>query len=310
MKFACVIQGDLRHNTKLIIDSLSDKFDIIILSTWDSEKDKAREINCIKIFNSKPPNNGFSNRNLQQLSTINGINKAKELGCNYVLKWRTDMLPLKIDTGDLYRLSSLNVSDFMNSRIVTLAYRTYTTKIDWFSSIPDLFSFGHIDDMIMLWNDDDYDYQKSYNAPKQMIDEIPNINIINESTWTTESQLYTRFRISLQKKMHVNNLDHESIMKNYFTLIKISRYKIIWFSNNGWFRSIFQSYEHDWWTIDKWIGKKVIKKNELFYLNNSKLSKLKIKLNRIIIFYNCILQYFQFIFFKINSFFSSDSKIF
>jgi hypothetical protein len=305
MKSACVIQGNVRYNTELIINFLQKKFDIVILSTWQTEKNKVIDFNCIKIFNTIPSNNGFSNRNLQQLTTINGLKKAKELGCDYVLKWRTDMLPLKIDINDLYDLSTFNVEHGMNSRIVTLAYRTYTTEVDWFSSIPDIFSFGHIDDMILLWNDEEYDYSKSYNAPNQMLNDLHDKNIIdliNESTWTSESQLYARFRVSLQKKFHINNLEHELIIKKYFKLVKISRYKIIWFNNEGWFRSIFQSYEHNWWTVNDWLGKSRIKKNGLFYQNNSIVSKFKIKLNSIIILYNCIHQYIQFNFFKINSF--------
>lgn len=66
----------------------------IILSTWDDEPkeqlEKIAKLGAIIVASSKPENPGVMNVNLQLTNSLAGIRKASELGCEFVVKTRTD----------------------------------------------------------------------------------------------------------------------------------------------------------------------------------------------------------------------------
>jgi hypothetical protein len=64
----------------------------LIWSTWKGDESKYTK-NDIALFNHMPLEKGVGNIKLQQLTTVKGIEKAKELGYNRVFKWRSDMVP-------------------------------------------------------------------------------------------------------------------------------------------------------------------------------------------------------------------------
>jgi hypothetical protein len=64
----------------------------LIWSTWKGDESKYND-NDIVIFNELPNELGVGNIKLQQLTTNEGIKKAKELGYKRVFKWRSDMIP-------------------------------------------------------------------------------------------------------------------------------------------------------------------------------------------------------------------------
>lgn len=61
----------------------------IIFSTWEGDESKYDE-NDIVVFNKMPQERGIQNVILQQLSTYNGLLKAKELGFENAIKIRSD----------------------------------------------------------------------------------------------------------------------------------------------------------------------------------------------------------------------------
>ena len=61
----------------------------IIFSTWEGEESKYNE-NDIVVFNKMPQERGVQNVMLQQLSTYNGLLKAKEMGFENAIKIRSD----------------------------------------------------------------------------------------------------------------------------------------------------------------------------------------------------------------------------
>lgn len=261
MKTACIIQGNIRNGFELVLKEIQTHFDIVIVSTWEDEVEKVPDGDFIKIFSKKPEATGYSHRNYQRYSTARGIEKAKELGCEYVMKWRTDMLPTKLDVTQLIKWANYNMRNGVSSRIVTCAFRNLTVYDDWFSSIPDLFAFGHIDMMEMLWGDNGFDYTQMMNPPKQMlIDEGENwMNRADVSGyWCAESELYSIFKDRLQKKLAIG-LSHEKIAKNYIRLFDHYKLGIIWFGENGKFRPIFQAWQHPWWDELTWMDKKQIR---------------------------------------------------
>lgn len=254
MKIGCVIQGDIRRGTAQVLKELSSKFDVTILSTWVDDKHKAPHGDYSLVLSHKPLEFGLSNRNLQRLSTAKGIQAAKHAGCDYVLKWRTDMLPTRIDLNILLSWANFEIPKGMKSRLVMPAFRNLSVEPDWFSSIPDLFAFGHIDDMSMLWGGLDFDYSLSMNLPNEMLDDLNETSLNFNSMkdlYCSESELYAIYKSRVQKKLGVE-LNHSVIASKYFRLINYHRLGIYWFGRERGFRSIGQAWEHPWWTESTW----------------------------------------------------------
>jgi hypothetical protein len=254
MKIGCVIQGDIRRGTSQILQELPPKFDFTVLSTWADDECNAPSGDYSLVLSDKPPVAGLSNRNYQRLSTARGIQTAKEAGCDYVLKWRTDMLPTKLDVNQLLNWSNYKIPKGMNSRLVMPAYRNLSVEQDWFSSIPDLFAFGHIGEMEMLWGDSEFDFSLNMNLPSAMSNNLK--KILTDSArladlYCAESELYAIFRSRLQVKLDIE-LDHPTIASNYFRLFDYRKLGIFWFAKTSGFRSIGQAWEHPWWTEKSW----------------------------------------------------------
>ncbi|EGP5048092.1 hypothetical protein E4K24_000345 [Enterococcus faecium] len=80
----------------------------IIISTWDNlEKEdvaKFKSIGCHVVLSAYPNSSGRGNVNYQ--TSYAGIRKAKELGCKYVIKSRTDQ-----------RITKTNIVDYMRNLI-------------------------------------------------------------------------------------------------------------------------------------------------------------------------------------------------
>jgi hypothetical protein len=260
MKIGCVIQGDIRRGTSQILKELPQKFDFTVLSTWADDECNAPSGDYSLVVSDKPPVAGLSNRNYQRLSTVRGLQAAKEAGCDYVLKWRTDMLPTKLDVNQMLTWANYKIPSGMNSRLVMPAFRNLSVELDWFSSIPDLFAFGHIEEMEMLWGDSEFDYSLNMNLPNQISNDLKNPP--PDSTrlvdlYCAESELYAIFRSRLQTKLGIE-LDHPSIASDYLRLFDYRRLGIFWFAKTSGFRSIGQAWEHPWWTEKNWENEKAL----------------------------------------------------
>jgi hypothetical protein len=258
MKIGCVIQGDIRRGTKHVLALLPSKFDFTVLSTWDSDVHKIPSGNYTLVTSAKPKVTGLSNRNCQRLSASRGLQAAKEAGCDYVLKWRTDMLPTKLDLNQLLNWANFNIPKGMKSRLVMPAFRNLSVKPDWFSSIPDLFAFGHIEEMEMLWGDSEFDYSLNMNIPNEMSSELAKDFYFSaplDVLYSAESELYALLKSRLQIKTGIE-LNHPLVAINYLRLIDYQRLGIFWFANDKGFRSIGQAWEHAWWTESLWNNEK------------------------------------------------------
>lgn len=127
----------------------------IILSVWDDENAEflstEERKGTIVVRNVKPESGGFINLNYQLVSTLGGIKKAQELGCTHILKSRTDNRIYQ--SGFLEFLYSLlkqfpvNCSN-QTERIIGVDINTHKYGI----GISDLFQFGHINDMLKMWD--------------------------------------------------------------------------------------------------------------------------------------------------------------
>lgn len=254
MKIGCVIQGDIRRGTNWVLRDLPRKFDFTVLSTWAEDRHAAPHGDYLLVTNAKPSAPGLSHRNYQRFSTARGIQAAKEAGCDYVLKWRTDMVPVNLNLNLLISWATYEVPHGVKSRIVMPAFRNLSVEQDWFSSIPDLFSFGHVDEMELLWGDSGFDYSLNMNFPDEMLVDIEKFNLGDSrlsELYCAESELYAIFKSRLQSKLAIK-LNHPRLALDYFRLFDHRKLGVFWFAKNGGFRSIGQAWEHPWWTESTW----------------------------------------------------------
>lgn len=280
IKLGCIIQGDIRRGSKLILETLPRHFDYTVLSTWDDGVMAPRG-NFELIRSTKPAVAGFTNRNYQRFSTARGLEAAKAAGCDYVLKWRTDMLPTSMTVKDLLSWSEFSPPVGTQSRIVVPAFRNLSIKPDTFSTMPDLFAFGHINEMERLWSDYGFDYTKDFNISAQdmaMLDgqylNSPNF----ADLYCAEAELYALYRSRLNKDCN-KPLNHKLVAENYLRLIDHKRLGILWFGAQSGFRSIGQAWEHPWWTEKNWQQQNA-HTHPCGYQSSSLLSKIRKKISR------------------------------
>ena len=254
MKIGLIIQGDMRRGSEFVLREIPKLFDYTVLSTWQADESKIPTGTFATIINDPPKEAGLSHRNYQRFSTARGLEAARDAGCDYVLKWRTDMLPTKLDVEKLIEWANFSVPPGVTSRIVMPAFRNLTVEPDWFSSIPDLFAFGHIDMMEMLWGDDGFDYHEPFNIPKMMRKDLnfnPDMTNNISEFYCAETELYALFKQRLQMNLGLQ-LSHVDICKSYFRLFNERQLKIFWFGPHAGFRSIQKAWEHPWWTEKTW----------------------------------------------------------
>ena len=137
----------------------------IIWSTWVGEEIKYDD-NDVVIFNQMPYDKGVGNVKLQQLSTIKGVEKAKELGYKRAFKWRSDMLPTNPKKLLNLLTNDVNILFFHNQ----LPYRV--------GSYVDYVMESDVDTMASIW---DFNESNSTHAEAIITSNIKTKNIKNIS---------------------------------------------------------------------------------------------------------------------------------
>ena len=91
MDKAIIVQGPI---TQMEYDFIRDAWGShqLIISTWEGNTTEFQSPHNI-IYNRIPNDTGIQNLNLQRVSTLAGLLKAKELGYTHALKIRNDMYP-------------------------------------------------------------------------------------------------------------------------------------------------------------------------------------------------------------------------
>ena len=94
-KILIIIQGPLGYEN--VLNHYFKDF-TILYSTWKGQEYNDKYSDNVNILYNKLPKNG-GNRNIkyQQKSTFLGIKKGIEMGFEYCVKWRSDMLPTNFD---------------------------------------------------------------------------------------------------------------------------------------------------------------------------------------------------------------------
>jgi len=133
------------EHPKIIVTYLNaDPIAIERLNTWIKEKP-----NFYLYMLSQPPH---IDSNLQILSTLFGLHKAKNLGCNYALKTRSDMI---FSSAHLIDILHTHLNAFCDYTPSSMAAKIVVGSMNSFIARPycvsDFFSFGCIDDMLNMW---------------------------------------------------------------------------------------------------------------------------------------------------------------
>lgn len=147
-KICLIIQGASDYVT--ILKEKYKNMDIqIIFSTWEGEESKYNE-NDIVIFNKMPIERGIQNVMLQQLSTYNGLLKAKEMGFENAIKIRsdayfTDLSYFLTNEIDYNKLNFLFFLDYhrINGRDKNSNHYKY---------FCDYIQISSVDNLLKMWN--------------------------------------------------------------------------------------------------------------------------------------------------------------
>tara|TARA_Y100000389_G_scaffold185856_1_gene205647 strand:+ start:952 stop:1584 length:633 start_codon:yes stop_codon:yes gene_type:complete len=147
-KICLIIQGPSDH-VNIIKEKYKNMNIQIIFSTWIGEESKYNE-NDIVIFNKIPIEKGIQNAMLQQLSTYNGLLKAKEMGFENAIKIRgdayfTDLSCFLKNEIDYNKLNFLFFLDYHrdNGRDKTLENYRY---------FCDYIQISSVDNLLKMWN--------------------------------------------------------------------------------------------------------------------------------------------------------------
>lgn len=159
--FAIVMQGPLCKKDNMTVNSI--KFykktyplAKIIVSTWNDELkediNQIAELGAIVVQSEKPSNSGIMNVNYQLTSSLAGVKKAKEIGCDFAVKTRTDQRickPFIFDT----MISAIKMfpgGKEQKARMVTLGIGNGGMFMPYFTC--DFLYLGYTDDLLRLFS--------------------------------------------------------------------------------------------------------------------------------------------------------------
>jgi hypothetical protein len=234
-KIALILQGPLilRENftvetVKLYKKTFSES-SLIIISTWKGEDPQTikalTKLGAIVLENKKPEYSGIKHINLQIVSTVNGIKKAKELGATYILKTRTDQ-----------RMYAPNIEEFLCSiislfpvaqgyeqqkRIIGVSLNTFKYRP---YSISDMTLFGTL-----------YDMERYFDVAEDK-KTAPHFHTIR--TWSEERlcevYLSTNFLEKVGRKLSFTLKDSWEVYRDHFCIIDAQSLDLFWYKYEYW----------------------------------------------------------------------------
>lgn len=263
-KVITVIQGNIRQGFPEVLRAVQKFSDTVILSTWRSELRFVPEGKFELVLNDPPVNRGITNRNLQRVSTVAGLRRAKELGADFILKWRTDLLPTAISKQQLLEWVLHDVPSSVPSRLLLSPFRSAALSPDWFSSLPDLYAFGHSDMMCMLWNLHGFDATRPFNVPPGML-QLPGLQVTSDRLlingknctdfYDAHIECWAWFKENLQRWLK-REISYSEVAQNFLSMPDHKRWRICWFRGDttGFisYRSIAQATTRRWATEETW----------------------------------------------------------
>lgn len=134
---------------------------LIIVSTWKTEDsqiiNRIEQEGALVILNDLPEINGVGNINYQKVSTLAGLCKAKELGCSYSMKTRTDQRVYKTDMYPYLRslLQTFQIDDVWHigqKERIAFCQGIFPNSMLIPFHVCDFFFFGSTNDLISYFD--------------------------------------------------------------------------------------------------------------------------------------------------------------
>jgi hypothetical protein len=243
-KYAIVIQGPIitKNNFTLETIRLYKYFfsgSVIVLSTWDDVNEEVikrfNEEKISVILNKKPESPGQQNINYQIISSRSGVEKAAEMGCEYVLKTRTDQRIYNPNTLEFFRSMLKNFPININScqqkaRIIGVSLNTFKYRL---YGLSDTTIFGSIDDMLLYWNADLDEREKGVFEP---------FNYLKLSL--CEVYLATKFLINIGREIKWTLKDSWEVFIEHFCIIDEKSIDLYWYKYARIKEFRYRSYMH------------------------------------------------------------------
>lgn len=234
-----VIQGPIITKNHFTLESVRHYKRIfpdvrIVVSTWrDSPADEIKRIGKEKgvsvVKSEYPEKPGFGNINFQRISALNGVKKAKELGCKYVIKTRSDTRITAEGILEFLRYSidsfpiNENISE-QNKRIVffnCMLFHPYHSS--------DFFYYGDIDDMIQFFDKELNDKDNMPSIASQIIAEKWTYRKSFEHMGGENEIPIKYFEKILKNGVHCDLNEWWEILGDYIVALPISWLRPIWY---------------------------------------------------------------------------------
>jgi WavE lipopolysaccharide synthesis len=209
----------------------------LILSTWVRQDTvqiaEIKKMGVVVLENIPPQYKGISNVNLQITSTKSGIEYAKNKGCKYVLKTRTDQRCCKPVN---FLLLMKNLQDYfplgnnmqLNKRLIISSLNTFKTRL---YGVSDMFMFGNVKDMIEYWC---ITLDEPINIERQQYT-TPELFIKNE---TAEGYFVTHFFSKVHYTPQWTESCSNIFFQDFFFILDKEQLDLYWFKYNRMFENI------------------------------------------------------------------------
>lgn len=257
-KIAIVIQGPLILESDFTLETIKlyrKNFpeNILILSTWDDADPKTigkiKDLGIEIILANKPDNAGISNVNYQIVSSSNGVNRARELNCSYILKSRSDQRiysnqAVRFCYSAIKQFPLLGKSDQLERIIAfdlnTFKYRPY--------SISDMINFGNTNDMTKYW------CIELDNRSKDSL-----VSTTSLMDWSKEkyAEVYfvSSFLRNIKREIKWTLSDSWEVMKDHFCILNSSDIDLFWFkySQREFKQKSYESLQNQEFYFSDWL---------------------------------------------------------
>lgn len=166
-RLGIVLQGPIKYEKDFTLESIRIykklfKGVSIVVSTWETESSDYIKIlkkeGVYVVLSPLPEKSGIGNINYQVISTLAGLKKLKEIGCQYSMKTRTDQRLYRIDLFPylLSLLESYDIEDIFNIKCqkgrICFCEGSMPSNILLPFHICDFWFFGYTDDLINYFN--------------------------------------------------------------------------------------------------------------------------------------------------------------
>lgn len=160
-KTAIILQGPIKYEDDFTLETVKLYQKLysdceIIVSTWKEEEEKRQALEMAGanvVLSEKPEHSGLGNTAMQETTALAGIEKALELGCEYICKSRTDQRFYKPDLfANLNRLLDqfpLKLDTKAKGRIVAISMMTFSDRL---YNVGDMFIYGYAEDVKRYFN--------------------------------------------------------------------------------------------------------------------------------------------------------------